>query len=135
MTPFGDGPTGARSGIPADCDTIRGMAYRFFDDYSDGGHPLVLDALIKANSGQQAGYGMDDFCRLASERIQQRFSVDADVHFVAGATQANVIGLSSMLRPHQGIMLPRRVTSMCTRQGRSKQPATKSSPFPPLRDA
>jgi threonine aldolase len=82
------------------------VKYRFFDDYSEGVHPQLMSAIAAYNGGQDEGYGLDEVCRLARERIMARFEVDADVHFVAGATQANLIAVGSMLRSYQGIIAP-----------------------------
>lgn len=80
------------------------MKYLFFDDYSEGAHPEILKALAEANNGQQTGYGLDEYSKLAAKRIAQILKTDADVHFIMGGTQANQIGLASMLRHHEGIV-------------------------------
>ena len=82
------------------------MKHLFFDDYSEGAHPAILHALSQDSDEQQLGYGNDRWCRTAAERVQRFFNTAGDVHFVSGATQANFIGLSSMLRPHQGVIAP-----------------------------
>ena len=46
--------------------TIRGMLM-FLDDYSEGAHPAVLEALVAHNGGQEFGYGEDRYSRLAAE--------------------------------------------------------------------
>jgi len=84
----------------------HGPPYRFFDDYSEGAHPVILRHVADNNGGQQPGYGLDDACLLAADRIRARFATDGDVHFVSGSTQANLIGLSSMLAPYQGVVAP-----------------------------
>ena len=33
--------------------------YRFFDDYSEGAHPRVLEVLADSNLQQEPGYGHD----------------------------------------------------------------------------
>ena len=48
--------------------TIRGMLM-FLDDYSEGAHPAVLEALVAHNGGQELGYGEDRYSRLAAARI------------------------------------------------------------------
>jgi threonine aldolase len=76
----------------------------FYDDYSEGAHPEVLKAIAEANDGQQAGYGRDAYCELARTRLVTELGVDADVHFVTGGTQANIVCLASMLRPYEGVI-------------------------------
>src|SRR5687768_15940638 len=80
--------------------------YSFSDDYSEGVHPELLAHLVAGNGGQQVGYGNDEPTRRAAAALCRRFDVDADVHFVSGATQANLITLSAMLRSYQGVVAP-----------------------------
>ena len=46
----------------------------FNNDYAEGCHPKVLEALIKTNMEQAPGYGTDDHCRCACRlsRISSR---------------------------------------------------------------
>ncbi len=81
------------------------MKHLFFDDYSEGAHPEILKALAEANGGQQAGYGLDEYSKLAAQRIANALKADADVHLIMGGTQANQIGLASILRHHEGIIV------------------------------
>jgi threonine aldolase len=78
--------------------------YLFFDDYSEGAHPEILKAINEANAGQQRGYGGDEYCQLAAERIVAELGVSADIHFISGGTQANIVGMSALLRPHHGVI-------------------------------
>lgn len=82
------------------------MKYLFYDDYSEGAHPAVLDYIAKNNTDQQIGYGLDEYSKLAAQRIQQKLGTDADVHFVSGGTQANLIAFSCMLLPYQAVISP-----------------------------
>lgn len=79
--------------------------YSLTNDYSEGAHPKVLEALIKTNDIQTAGYGMDEYCKQASDKVKELLENDAvDVHFIPGGTQTNLIFISSVLRPHQAVM-------------------------------
>jgi threonine aldolase len=78
----------------------------FYDDYSEGAHPALLEELARCNDDQQLAYGRDLHSMLAAERIAALFGRPVDVHFVAGGTQANQICLAAMLRPHQGVIAP-----------------------------
>ena len=80
--------------------------FRFFDDYSEGVHPELLEAIASHNSGQTAGYGEDELVRAAGDRVREVFAVDGDVHFTSGATQANLVTLSAMMRPWEGVIAP-----------------------------
>ncbi len=81
------------------------MKYSFKNDYSEGAHPAILKALTETNLVQQNGYGLDDYCQNAEKIIQQNFeNPDAKVFFVSGGTQANLIVISSFLRPHESVV-------------------------------
>ncbi|WP_414054380.1 threonine aldolase family protein [Macrococcus equi] len=77
---------------------------RFDNDYSTGGHPLILERLIATNDEQHPGYGVDDHCKRAAELIKEECVGDVDVHFLAGGTQTNKTVIASMLRPHQAVI-------------------------------
>jgi len=78
--------------------------YSFKNDYSEGAHPSILNRLIETNSTQSVGYGDDEFCNEARELIQKQLKKDAAIHFVSGGTQANLIVISSILRPHESVI-------------------------------
>lgn len=81
--------------------------YSFVNDYSEGVHESILRSLEKTNSAQEKGYGEDSFTLSAKERIRKYIASDtAAIHFVASGTQANLITLSSILRPHESIIAP-----------------------------
>lgn len=79
--------------------------YSFKNDYSEGCHSRILEALIKTNLDQQNGYGYDDYCDEARKLIKIKINnQDADIHFVSGGTQANLLVISSILRPHESVI-------------------------------
>src|SRR5215510_3384433 len=83
------------------------MTYKhlFFDDYSEGAHPRILEALQRTNLQQEPGYVMDSFAVEATRLIREKFgSPDADVHFVASGTQANLCVLSAILKPWESVI-------------------------------
>lgn len=80
--------------------------HNFFDDYSEGAHPAIWDAMSQVNNQQNASYGNDDLCKLAAERIKTRFDTDADIHFVPGGTLTNVLCLNAMLRNYEAVVAP-----------------------------
>ena len=76
---------------------------RFNSDYTEGCHPAILRRLEETNMEQTAGYGEDEYCREAAERIKAVCEApDANVHFLVGGTQTNVTVIASALRPYQG---------------------------------
>ena len=77
----------------------------FRNDYSEGAHPLVLEALSRSNFETTCGYSMDPFCAEAADTIRALCACpDADVHFVTGGTLANTIVISRALRPWEGVI-------------------------------
>ncbi len=77
----------------------------FNNDYSEGCHPKVLDALIRTNMEQTPGYGEDRHCAAAAEKIRALCGrSDAAVHFLVGGTQTNLTVIDAALRPHQGAL-------------------------------
>jgi len=78
------------------------MKFSFKNDYSEGCHPNILQALLQSNLDQQAGYGEDKYSLQAKELIKEKIkNPDSDIYFVSGGTQANLIVISSILRPYQ----------------------------------
>ncbi|WP_026575407.1 threonine aldolase family protein [Bacillus sp. UNC438CL73TsuS30] len=76
--------------------------YSFKNDYSEGAHPRILNALIESNFEQEDGYGEDRYTRKAIESIKNRIGrSDIDVHLLSGGTQTNMIAISAFLRPHE----------------------------------
>jgi threonine aldolase len=79
--------------------------YSFKNDYSEGAHPRILNALIESNLVQEDGYGEDQFCQKAVDLIKERMGrTDVDVHLLSGGTQTNLIAISAFLRPHEAAM-------------------------------
>lgn len=72
------------------------------NDYSEGCHPRILEALSRTNLEATTGYGLDEYCLEAERLIKDKFSCpQADVHFLVGGTQANMTMLSHILRPYE----------------------------------
>ena len=79
----------------------------FHNDYSEGCHEKVLEALIRTNMEQTPGYGTDDYCKKAADKIRKICGrEDLDVHFLVGGTQANMTVIDAVLRPHQAALGP-----------------------------
>lgn len=79
--------------------------YSFRNDYSEGAHPKVLQALTVTNLEQTIGYGMDPRCHAAAELIRRLCQApDADVHFTVGGTQTNLLVIASLLRPYEAVI-------------------------------
>lgn len=82
-----------------------GNMIQFQCDYNEGAHPKILERIMQTNFEQNVGYGEDPHCAAASESIRKACgNEDADVHFIVGGTQTNATVISSVLRPHQGVI-------------------------------
>ena len=78
--------------------------YSLKDDYSEGAHPLILEAIAKTNYLQLQGYGEDEISKEAKERIKQIIQTKSDIHFLSGGTQTNLTALSVMLKSYESII-------------------------------
>ncbi len=77
----------------------------FRNDYGNGAHPAIMDALCKTNLELTVGYGMDEYCRRATDIIRRLCDCErADVHFIAGGTQANKLAIGAFLRPWEAVI-------------------------------
>ncbi len=77
----------------------------FNNDYAEGCHQSILDALVKTNMEQTLGYSEDSYCAAAREKIRKACGNDKlAVHFLVGGTQTNLTVIDAALRPHQGAM-------------------------------
>ncbi|KOR48725.1 amino acid lyase [Xanthomonas oryzae] len=85
----------------------QGSAARisFRNDYSEGAHPRLLQALAQASAEQCAGYGTDRHTARAVALIRNAVAQpQADLHLLVGGTQTNLIAISAFLRPHQAVI-------------------------------
>ena len=74
----------------------------FHNDYSEGCHEKVLEALTRTNLEQTPGYGTDDYCKEAAALIAKACgNENLKVHFLVGGTQANLTVIAAALRPYQ----------------------------------
>ncbi len=81
------------------------MYYSFANDYSEGAHPRILELLNRFNLEQNDGYGLDIHSEKAKDYIRNLIKKeDADIHFISGGTQANLLAISSFLRPYQSVI-------------------------------
>lgn len=77
----------------------------FRNDYGNGAHPAVMEALCKTNLELTSGYGTDIYCQNATARIRQLCgNPQADVHFIVGGTQVNKTAIGAFLRPWEAVI-------------------------------
>lgn len=76
--------------------------YSFKNDYSEGAHPNILEALMRNNLSQEEGYGGDRHTQQAISLLRREVGDErAEIHLLSGGTQTNLIAISSFLRPHE----------------------------------
>ena len=81
------------------------IRYSFLDDYSEGCHPRILEALTNTNLIQQIAYGEDEYSIQARNLIREQLGgKDIPIYFVAGGTLANIIITSTSLRSHEAVI-------------------------------
>ena len=79
--------------------------YSFRNDYSEGALPAVLQALSDTNPEQTCGYGMDPRCKSAADLIRSLCQApDADVHFLVGGTQTNLVVIDAFLQSYEAVI-------------------------------
>lgn len=79
--------------------------YSFKNDYSEGAHPRILEALMKTNMEQTVGYGLDEYSQMAIEYIKKKIKRnDVEIHLLVGGTQTNLISMAAFLRPHEAVI-------------------------------
>ncbi len=79
--------------------------YNFKNDYGEGAHQRILEALNQTNLLQETGYGEDSYCNEAAKTIRKKIgNPKASIYFVSGGTQANLIIISSMLKPYESVI-------------------------------
>lgn len=93
--------------------------YSFRNDYMEGAHPCVLDAIVSHNMDQTPGYTDDPFCARARTAIRTAITrsdasgtlranniatASLGIEFVAGGTMANLLVIAAGLRPHECVI-------------------------------
>ena len=77
----------------------------FESDYNNGCHEAILKRLIETNNECATGYGLDDFCTMAKEKIRKACAKpDAEVFFLVGGTQTNATVIDAMLHSYEGVL-------------------------------
>ncbi len=76
----------------------------FASDNYAGVHPVIMEALLRANAGHASSYGADDFTQRAIARFKEQLGDDIEVFFAYNGTGANVLGLSALMQSHNSII-------------------------------
>ncbi len=77
----------------------------FANDYTQGACQEILDAVVRTNFENLAGYGTDKYCESAKRKIRKACEMEnVDVYFLVGGTQANAVVINSMLQSYEGVI-------------------------------
>lgn len=77
----------------------------FHNDYNETCHPAVMEKMMSLYGQQKPGYGMDDNCEAAANKIRALCGrKDLAVHFLVGGTQTNLTVIAAALRPHHAVL-------------------------------
>lgn len=77
----------------------------FENDYNEGAHHQLLEALVQTNEENLPGYGMDYYTEQAAQKIRQATACpEAQVTFLVGGTQTNQVVIDTVLAPYEGVI-------------------------------
>lgn len=77
----------------------------FQNDYSCGAHPAIIQRLVETNETQFPGYGTDEICESAKNKIREACeNPDVDVWFLVGGTQTNQTVIDSITPQYAGVV-------------------------------
>lgn len=77
----------------------------FENDYNVGAHPKLLARLAETNLEPQTGYGSDDYCASAKEKIRLACgSPAAGIFLLTGGTQTNQVVIDALLQSYEGVI-------------------------------
>lgn len=77
----------------------------FDSDYMEGCHPSIMNRLATINLDKNTGYGLDPYCESARQKIRKACAAPhANVQFLVGGTQTNMVLLDAMLKFNDGVI-------------------------------
>lgn len=77
----------------------------FDSDYMNLCHPLILKRMAEVADTPFSGYGADEITRSAGEKIRALSQCpEAEVYFLTGGTQTNMVVIDALLKPWEGIL-------------------------------
>ncbi|MFV0306702.1 MAG: threonine aldolase family protein [Desertimonas sp.] len=76
----------------------------FASDNTAGIHPLVLEAIARANHGHALAYGDDEWTARCEERFRLLFGSEVATLLTFNGTGANVMALAALLRPTDAVV-------------------------------
>ena len=82
------------------------MKHSFGSDNHSGVHPLIMEALVKANKDFTPAYGEDPYTGKVLKQIEKLLGGHCKALFVFNGTGANVVALSCFLESFHSILAP-----------------------------
>ena len=76
----------------------------FTSDNAAGVHPVVMDAVVRANQSHALAYGLDKYTVQAKDAFSKLFDADVRTEFVYGGTGANILALACVLKPAEAVV-------------------------------
>ena len=77
----------------------------FENDYSCAAAPEIIARLAETAQNQYPGYGNDDICASAKDRIRQACDCsDAEIFFLVGGTQTNQVVIDAITPQYAGVV-------------------------------
>ncbi|MDR1526201.1 MAG: low specificity L-threonine aldolase [Dysgonamonadaceae bacterium] len=76
----------------------------FASDNNSGVHPLIMEAIVRANKDHAIAYGDDDYTRQAGNQLKTIFGEDIEPCFVLNGTGSNMVALQLLTRPFHSIL-------------------------------
>ncbi|MCL2438450.1 MAG: aminotransferase class I/II-fold pyridoxal phosphate-dependent enzyme [Coriobacteriia bacterium] len=73
------------------------------DNYS-GAHPEVLRAVVQASDNHVPSYGEDPYTEEATDAFRKQFGSDVHVQMLFNGTAANILCLSALMKPWDGVI-------------------------------
>lgn len=74
-------------------------------DYMEGCHPFILNRLNEINFEKISGYGCDEICKSAKEKICAACDCpNAEIHFLVGGTQTNATVIDALLKRYETVI-------------------------------
>ena len=74
-------------------------------DYMEGFHPFILNRLNEINFEKISGYGCDEICKSAKEKIRAACDCpNAEIHFLVGGTQTNATVIDALLKRYETVI-------------------------------
>ena len=78
----------------------------FASDNWAGVHPLIMEAMEKANIDHDSPYQQDSYTDRVKKKMKDFFDADVEVFFTVSGTAANVLSLAPVLSYNKGVICP-----------------------------